>query len=150
VRLVGLIGAVVAATVVMAGLGQARGTPSFAVASTAGTAAPSRSAAMAPLFRRSAVTACLRRGGVTVGPVRPANSRFRALRDLAQRTSLEARLRGDAVALAFGQTEADAELLVELLRVPRDPYRLVRRRNVVFLQRPGTGPARTAVAGCLR
>jgi hypothetical protein len=85
-----------------------------------------------------------------VGPVRPSDTRLRALRDLAQKTSVQARVGRDVVGLAFTRTASEAQFLAELLEVQKDPYRLSRRRNVVLLYRPAPSGARTAVGACLR
>jgi hypothetical protein len=100
--------------------------------------------AMAPTRR------CLVKLGAVVGRVRASDARLRALRDLAQRNSFQAMLGGRTVAMAFGRDVAAAQLLVELLTVPRDPYRLTRRANVVFLYRPRSRQAFSRAASCLR
>jgi hypothetical protein len=53
------------------------------------------------------------------------------------------------IALAFGKSVADAELLEELLVAPHSRYTIVRRGNVVVLHRRGERAALTSLAGCL-
>jgi hypothetical protein len=89
---------------------------------------------------------CLEDAGFAVSKVRSADPRLRALGDLAQRTSLEARRGGQTLGLALG----DTRLLASLLRVPNDPYRLEVRRNAVLMYRPSARDAATLLRGCLR
>jgi hypothetical protein len=102
------------------------------------------------LYSLGATTRCLEARGAVVEAIRPRDSRLRALRDLAQRTSQEARIGSKVVGLAFLPTAERAQLLVELLTVPRDPYRVERRTNVVLLARPRDRGAAAIVVGCLR
>ena len=94
-------------------------------------------------------SACLKRHGATVGRVRPRDSQLKQLHDLAQRNSIEADYESGRVGLAFSKTVDDAKLLVELLTIPKDPYRLVRRGNVVLLYKPAHRRAYAAVLVCL-
>jgi hypothetical protein len=87
---------------------------------------------------------------VKVGAVRPTNRRLKALHDLAQKTSREARYRGAVVGFAFERSLSGADLLYELLQVPKDPLRLEQRRNVVLLSPKKPSRLRTIVLGCLR
>jgi hypothetical protein len=111
----------------------------------AGTAAPS----VAP-YSLNRSTACMAKRGAVVGRVVPTNRRLRALRDLAQKTSRQARLGKVVVGMAFARSTSDASFLVELLRVPKDPLRLEQHRNVVLLSPETPTRARTLVLGCLR
>jgi hypothetical protein len=78
------------------------------------------------------------------------NRRLRALRDLAQKTSIQARVKGAVVGLAITRSAAEASFLYELLQVPRDPLRLERVRNVVLLSPKRPVAARLVVISCLR
>lgn len=93
---------------------------------------------------------CLKSRGMSVGPIRRSDARRIALSDLAQRTSFEMRMRRAAVLLAFAKTNPDAEFLAELLRVPRDPYVIRIRANVLLMYRPTAVRAATAATRCLR
>jgi hypothetical protein len=103
----------------------------------------------APLSLTRTVT-CLRHRGAVVAHVKPANRRLRALRDLAQKTSVQVTLRRVVVGVAFTRSTSDATLLFELLRVPNDPLRLEQRRNVVLVSPKTASAARSAVLNCLR
>ena len=83
-------------------------------------------------------------------PVRALDSQMRQLRDLAQRTSREVRIGTRSIGLAFTRTVGDATILVELLTVPNDVYRIVRLRNVVLMYKPVARPAFAAASACLR
>jgi hypothetical protein len=89
---------------------------------------------------------CLQDAGFAVSKVRSADPRLRALGDLAQRTSLEARRGGQTLGLALG----DTRLLASLLRVPNDPYRLEVRRNALLMYRPVAKGEAAALRSCLR
>ena len=82
--------------------------------------------------------------------VKPTNLRLRALRDIAQKTSAEVKIRGATVALAFGHSTSDGALLYELLQIPNDPLHLDRRRNVVLLSPKRASVARLEVIDCLK
>jgi len=88
---------------------------------------------------------CLRSNGAEVSVIRSADSRLRALGDLAQRTSISVVLDGHIAGLAFG----DARLLESLMRVPDDPYRLEVRRNVLLMFRPSARTQAEVIRGCL-
>ena len=109
---------------------------------------PTDDPASAP-FSRKATLACLRSEGATIAEIRPSDRHRRALRDLAQGRTAEVRLDGTAVALAFARDVAAADLLVELLTVPDNPYEIIRRGNVVVLQRPAEEAGTSVVSGCL-
>lgn len=132
----------IAVTALLA-LGVAGGSAETAAGSPAGPAAAAR-------YSLSATTRCLEARGASVKPVRPLDSQLRQLRDLAQRTSREARLGRQSVGLAFTQSEANAELLVELLAVPNNAYRVVQRRNVVLMYKLGSRAALADTVECLR
>jgi hypothetical protein len=93
---------------------------------------------------------CLKHRGAVVGRIIPTNRRLRALRDLAQKTSVQARLRGVVIGLAFARSTSSAGLLFELLTVPRDPLRLEQQRNVILLSPKTARTAHATVVGCLR
>jgi hypothetical protein len=107
------------------------------------------SAAETPYSLRATV-ACLHQRGGVVGPVRPTNRRLRALRDLAQKASVQVQMHGAVIGVAFRASAADASFLHEILQVPNDPLRLEQRRNVVLLAPKNAPAARSAVIGCLR
>ena len=104
----------------------------------------------ARLYLLGPTVACLKARRVAVTVIAPRDTRLRAMRDLAQRTSRQARSGRQVVGLAVGRTTNDATLLVELLRVPKDPYRLERLGNAVLLYRPVAAQLRTIVRSCLR
>ena len=79
----------------------------------------------------------------------PRQPRLRALRDLAQRTSVLVRFRRDVVGLAVARGSSEAELLVELLRAP-GAYRVLRRQNAVLVFRSGSRRTLERVFRCLR
>ena len=101
-------------------------------------------------YSRSKTVACLTTRGATVQKIRPTDPRLRAIRDVAQRQSVEIRLKDARLAVAFGRNIAEAQLLVELLTVPSDPYRIQRRGNVVILYRARDSRTFAIVARCLR
>jgi hypothetical protein len=88
--------------------------------------------------------------GAKVGAVKPRDARLRQLHDLAQKNSLEANFKSGRVGFAVSKSESDARLLAELLAVPRDPYKLVRKANVVLMYRPAHRKAYTLTVACLR
>jgi hypothetical protein len=103
-----------------------------------------------PPFAQQATVACLKSHGAVVSRIRVTNRRLRALRDLAQKTSIQARVKGAVVGLAITRSAAEASFLYELLQVPRDPLRLERVRNVVLLSPKRPVAARLVVISCLR
>lgn len=133
-----------AATSLLAGCGdrQSARTPTEPQAAAASTESRRASAG----YALEATRKCLEQRGLAVSPIRPTDARLRALRDLAQHTSLQVRLRGKTVGLALG----DARLLAELLRVPDDPYLVDVRRNAVLMYRPSARAEARVVQTCLR
>ena len=101
-------------------------------------------------YAEQATVACLKHRGAVVGRIIPTNRRHRAMRDLAQKTSVQAKLRGVVIGLAFSRSTSSAGLLFELLTVPRDPLRLEQQRNVILLSPKTATRARATVVGCLR
>lgn len=93
--------------------------------------------------------ACLLRRGATMTTRRASDRWLRSLRDLAQKTSFGARVGRAVVGIAFTRGASHAELLVELLRAPANPYRIVRRGNAVVLVKPGARVALVTVTRCL-
>ena len=93
-----------------------------------------------PAYALGPTRRCLQDAGFAVSKVRSADPRLRALGDLAQRTSLEARRGGQTLGLALG----DTRLLASLLLVPNDPYRLEVSRNALLMYRPSARDAATA------
>lgn len=102
------------------------------------------------VYAQAATEACLIDRGAAVRRLRPLDAQLRALRDLAQRRSLEVHVADALVGTAFAADSSRAELLVELLQVPESPYRVVRRGNVVLLHRPADDAAFQVVSTCLR
>lgn len=107
-------------------------------------------ATTASVYRLNPTVSCLKGRGVAIRVIDPVDRRLRAMRDLAQKTSRQARKGKQVVGLAFGRTTNDAILLVELLRIPKDVYRLERKENVVLLYRPTASNLRSTVLACLR
>ena len=101
-------------------------------------------------FRLGATAACLRARSTIVTLIVHADRRLRAMGDLAQKTSRQVRSGRQVVGVAFGRTTNDAVLLVDLLRVQNDPYRLERKGNVVLLYARSSERLRATVRGCLR
>lgn len=101
------------------------------------------------VYRKAPTVSCLRGKNVAVAAIKPSDRRLRALRDLAQKTSWQATLRKGVVGVAIGRNANDAELLVELLSVPNDRYRLERRANAVLLYRPTAATLAKTVRNCL-
>lgn len=123
------------------------GGSSSAEASTASATAPAQtSATHARRYQLAPTRRCLVAAGFRVGLAGKPNPRLQALGDLAQRTSLAARSGGKVVGLALG----DAQLLAELLAVPRDPYTIETRGNALLLYLPSARRQAAAVRACLR
>jgi hypothetical protein len=99
-----------------------------------------------PAYALEPTRRCLQDAGFAVSKVRSADPRLRALGDLAQRTSLEARRGGQTLGLALG----DTRLLASLLLVPNDPYRLEVHRNALLMYRPAAKSEAAALRSCLR
>jgi hypothetical protein len=102
-----------------------------------------------PYSLRASVT-CLKQRGAIVTSVKPTNHRLRALRDIAQRTSVQIRIGRAVAGLAVGKSTSEGALLYELLQVPNDPLRLERRRNVVLLSPTWARAARLTIIDCLK
>jgi hypothetical protein len=120
---------------------------------TASLAAPagraSAESASVTRYSKKPIISCLRGKRVVVSVGTPANRRLRALHDLAQRSSWQAKQGKSVVGIAIGRSAADAALVVELLRVPNDRYRIERRENVVLLFAPASAKLARVVRGCL-
>ena len=129
---------------VTSGVATTRTTPSRSSQASDDATAP------VPVYRLGATVACLKARRVAIGAIDPIDKRLRAMRDLAQRTSRQARAGRQTVGFVVGRTANDATLLVELLRVPKDPYRLERSGNAVLLYRPAAARLRSIVRSCLR
>jgi hypothetical protein len=93
---------------------------------------------------------CLKRRPDVTTTTQTKNPRLRAMRDLAQRTSVVVRSRQQDVGLAVLPSEGDARLLAELLRAPDDPYRIVLRRNAVLFFLRSARASFATTADCLR
>jgi hypothetical protein len=92
---------------------------------------------------------CLERRGATIDRGTPRDARLRALRDLAQRTSVLVRADRQVIGLAVARTASDAALLVSLLRAPGQ-HRLIQRRNAVLVFEPAARRTYELSRGCLR
>jgi hypothetical protein len=97
-----------------------------------------------------ATAACLKQRGGVVGRVQPTNRGLRTLRDIAQKNSIQVRVRGVVVGLAFGNSTSAAALLSELLRDPNIQLQVDQLRNVVVLSPRSAVAVRSTVFGCLR
>lgn len=133
-------------TIAIALLLKRDGSPAVPSATSTPTDDTSPTLAPAPPFALAPTRRCLRAAGFTVTTIQSSDPRLRALADLAQRTSLEARRGRHALGLAFG----DTRLLSSLLRVPNDPYRLEVRRNALLMYRSAARSEAAALRGCLR
>jgi hypothetical protein len=51
--------------------------------------------------------------------------------------------------VSIGRTTNDAQLLVELLRIPNDRYRIVRKANAVLLYTPSATSLAKTIVACL-
>ena len=111
---------------------------------------PGPSSTVRVLFALEPTRACLESRGIGTSEVRPADERFQALRDLAQRNSIEATVGDEKVGMAFAASDSDSQLLVDLLTVPGDSYRIVTNRNVVLVYRARAEAAFRASLDCLR
>lgn len=108
-----------------------------------------RRPAASPYELRPTVT-CLRRRGAVVGRVSGDDATLRSIRDLAQRTSRSVTLRGETAWLAVGKSVAEAQLLIELLALPGQPYDVARHGNAVVIRRSGSVTTSKAAVACLR
>lgn len=107
-------------------------------------------AASAPLYTLAATKRCLVAQGARVTSVRATDVRLKALRDVAQRNSIQVTSSKGTVGIAISRSPSDAALLAEVLQVPRDPYHVVLRRNALLMFRSASKRAFDAAAGCLR
>jgi hypothetical protein len=103
-----------------------------------------------PRYALTPTSRCLKSRGAKVGAVKPSDKRLRALRDFTQRRSIQVVLKGKLVGLAFLDGPGEARILADLLKVPHDPYRLVRRGNALLMYKPSAKKAFDAAASCLR
>ena len=113
-------------------------------------ASSSREATASAHYTLGATKRCLVAHGATVAPVRPVDSRLRQLHDLAQKNSIQAVSKVGRAGLAFTKSDSDAKLLVELLVVPKDTYRVVAKANAVLMVKKTQPKAYTLAVGCLR
>jgi hypothetical protein len=100
--------------------------------------------------QRQTTLACLKRTGALVAPIVAVNPRLQALHDLAQKISVQIRIRQALVGMAFEKTISGATLLVELLQSQNDPYRVDRRTTIVILSPRAAPSARAAVLSCVK
>lgn len=101
-------------------------------------------------YTLTATKRCLVAHGAKVGPVRPVDSRLKQLHDLAQKNSIQADLAVGRAGLAFTKSDSDARLLVELLVVPKDAYRVVAKSNAVLMVKRTQPKAYVLALSCLR
>jgi hypothetical protein len=116
----------------------------------AASTAPATTVEKNPAYALAPTSRCLKSRGAKVGAVQPRDERLRALRDFAQRRSVQAVLQKKVVGLAFLKSPAEARIIAELLKVPDDPYRLVRRGNAVLMYKPSAKKTFDAAVSCLR
>jgi hypothetical protein len=126
----------------------AYGAVALPAVATSGSGAAAQSA-LTEAYGKGPTVSCLRGKGAAVTAVTPANRRLRALRDLAQKTSWQAKLGGDVVGVAIGRSAGEAAMLVDLLRIPNDRYRIERRDNAVLLYAPASADLAQVIRGCL-
>lgn len=143
-----LVAAAAAFAVTLAGfVARDEGADDSATTAAGSTAGAATTTAPSPRpYSLAATRRCLLSSGFSVSPVRTQDVRLRALGDVAQRTSLELEANGATLGLAFG----DTRLLIGVLRVPDDPYRLVADRNALLMYRPADKDAAGRVRRCLR
>jgi hypothetical protein len=101
-------------------------------------------------YSRAPSTRCLRSHGVESSKIRPIDASRSSLADLAQHTSLEVRTSRASVLLAFTPSPSQADLLVELLTMPSNRYKLQVRRNVLLMFRAQDRKLADLVTACLR
>lgn len=146
----GLVAAVLAASAIGACGGDDGGERSAPVPRGSTEAASrSRSTPSKPIHSLPLTLRCLERRRLSVDRRLPTDPRLRALRDLAQRTSVVVQVRRAQVGLAVASGISEAELLVELLRAP-GPYRILRRRNAVVVYRRAQASEALEITRCLR
>jgi hypothetical protein len=75
---------------------------------------------------------------------------MRALRDAAQRYAREVRLRKTVLGIAVLPSDGQAKIIAELLVVPRNPFRIVVRRNAIVMYPKGARAAFDISAACLK
>lgn len=144
------LAAVIAAVVGVSRGGGGSSEAQDAAAAVRPAASDVRPAAASP-YSRLPTIACLKRRGATVADIGTNDPGLRGLRDLAQRRSVVVRFRDNArVGVAFLPNVAGAELLVELLTVPRAQYAVTSRGNVVIQYRNRDADALSSVVGCLK
>lgn len=93
---------------------------------------------------------CLEDRGLAVSEVHPGDDRLQALRDLAQRNSVQVGAGDDAVGIAFAASSSDAHLLAELLTLPDDRHRVITKENVVLVYRQRSQATLRSTTECLR
>jgi len=125
-------------------------TAAAAVLGATAASAPATTERAAAVYSLGATSRCLAAHGAKVGVVRPRDTRLRQLHDLAQKTSIEADFKSGRVGIAFSKSESDARLLLELLVVPKDPYRVVAKANAVLMYKPLHRKAYAVALACLR
>jgi hypothetical protein len=92
---------------------------------------------------------CLRAHGARiVTPVPRWNPSLRALHDDAQHRSFLALVGKSSVGVGVPPSEANAELLVELLTIPRSGYLIRRLGNVVLVSKRADTKAAGVAATC--
>jgi hypothetical protein len=121
-----------------------------AVAAAVSVAAAPAGARPDALYSLSATARCLRSHGATVTSVRSTSPRLRALRDAAQRYAREVKLRTATLGLAILPSAGNTTVIAELLAVPRDPYRIVVKRNAIVMYRKADRAAGSMTLGCLK
>jgi hypothetical protein len=137
---IGRAGIVAALALAIAGCGSGGGDSEAPPTGPPGTTEITPRYALAPTRR------CLVERGARVAALRSNDPRLKALGDLAQRTSLAVRLDGRTVGVAVG----DVALLVDLLRVPGDPFTLDVHGNALLMYRPEARAQADIVRDCLR
>jgi hypothetical protein len=137
---IGRAGIVAVLALAIAGCGSGGGD------SEASPTGPSGTTEITPRYALGPTRRCLMARGARIAALRSDDPRLKALGDLAQRTSLAVRLDGRTVGVAVG----DVALLVDLLRVPDDPYTLEVRGNALLMYRPEARAQADIVRDCLR
>lgn len=103
-----------------------------------------------PVQSVAAVSRCLRAHGAALAQVPRSNASLRTLHDLAQRRSFVARIGRSSVGIAVLPSAANAQLLAELLVIPRSGYTTSRRQNVILLSRRTDRAAARVATRCTR
>jgi hypothetical protein len=147
----GRLGIAALACVTLAGCTESRTPSADSGSTTAHTVEGSRSTPTAKvLYALEPTRQCLESRGAITSEVHPADERFQALRDLAQRNSMQATVGDETVGMAFAASDSDSQLLMDLLTVPGDPYRIITNKNVVLVYRARAEAAFRASLDCLR